>query len=81
MIAHDRLVCDAGRIAFFGGQWTMPCLADVEKAGRVHVIYAASGDKIELCDEHFDQVNRAGLVSEPFAGRDQVRQRIGREPD
>lgn len=78
--------CDAGRVAFLGGKWVLPCPADVDRAGRIHVIYAgnvASSDvaKIELCDAHFDEVNRLGLVTEPYVGRDGVRERIGQEPD
>lgn len=73
--------CDAGRIAFFGGRWKTPCPVDIEAAGRIHVIYAQNGTKLELCDAHFEAVNRANLVTEPYAGRDVVRERIGREPD
>jgi hypothetical protein len=85
---HDestgRNYCDAGRTAFMGGRWKLPCPADVDRAGRIHVIYAVDPvlgpRKIELCDAHFDEVNRAGLVSEPYAGRETVRKRIGRDP-
>jgi hypothetical protein len=72
--------CDAGRTAFLGGRWTTPCPVDVDAAGRIHVVYAEIG-QIELCDAHFDEVNRAGLVSEPYAGREAVRARLGREPE
>jgi hypothetical protein len=85
MQLDGRLVCDAGRRVLPGEP---ECQADLEAAGRVHVIYATEGDvpggavhKIELCDRHFDLVNGAGHVTEPYAGRDTVRQRIGREPD
>jgi hypothetical protein len=76
-----RNYCDAGRTAFFAGRWALPCATDVDAAGRIHVIYSDSGGKIELCDVHFDEVNRAGLVTAPYIGREGVRSRIGREPD
>jgi hypothetical protein len=76
-----RNYCDAGRTAFFAGRWLLPCPTDVDAAGRIHVIYADGGQgPIELCDAHFDEVNRAGLVSEPYAGREYVAKMIGREP-
>jgi cyanophycinase-like exopeptidase len=80
--AKGRNYCDAGRTAFFGGRWKLPCATDVDATGRIHVIYAGHGAaavKIELCDKHFDEVNRAGLVTEPYAGRDAVRERTGIE--
>jgi hypothetical protein len=54
-------VCHSGRTAFFGGAWTEPC----PEPGR-HVVGSPSADPIRLCDEHFRQVNEAGLVTEPF---------------
>jgi hypothetical protein len=81
MFKDGRNYCDAGRTAFFGGRWVLPCPTDVDAAGRIHVIYAEGGQgPIELCDLHFDDVNRAGLVSDPYAGRDFVRAKIGHEP-
>jgi hypothetical protein len=82
VIENGKTVCDAGRTALVQMK---PCTSDLEAAGRVHVIYARDEDtgeqaKIELCDLHFDYVNSLGLVSEPYAGRDTVRKRIGREP-
>lgn len=80
MLKDGRNYCDAGRTAFYGGRWPLPCPTDVDASGRIHVIYAESGEKIELCDIHFDEVNRAGLVSDPYAGREFVRAKIGRDP-
>jgi hypothetical protein len=78
MESDGRNYCDAGRVAFFGGRWPLPCPTDVDAAGRIHVIYSESGESIELCDAHFDEVNRAGLVNNPYAGRDFVAAMIGR---
>jgi hypothetical protein len=57
----DMPLCHAGRTAFFGGSWTQPC----PEPGR-HAIGSPNTDPIRLCDEHFRQVNEAGLVTEPF---------------
>jgi hypothetical protein len=44
--------CAAGRTAFFGGRWTVPCPI----TGR-HRVASAQGEGIMLCDDHFRQVN------------------------
>jgi hypothetical protein len=54
-------VCHAGRSAFFGGRWQEPC----PNYARHH-IGSPTADPIVLGDEHFQQVNEAGLVTEPF---------------
>ena len=44
--------CAAGRTAFFGGRWTVPCPI----TGR-HRVGSGQGDGILLCDDHFRQVS------------------------
>jgi hypothetical protein len=44
--------CAAGRTAFFGGRWTVPCPI----TGR-HQVGSSQGGAIMLCDDHFRQVN------------------------
>ncbi len=56
--------CAAGRTAFFGGRWKRPCTNNDDLR---HVIAAPGlATPIELCEEHFQQVLGAGLVSEPY---------------
>lgn len=81
MQKDGRNYCDAGRTAFHGGRWPLPCPTDVDAAGRIHVIYDPAGDRIELCDAHFDEVNRLGLVTDPYAGRDYIAEQLGRRPE
>jgi hypothetical protein len=72
----------AGREADFGGRWTEPC----PEIGRN--LIGSEGPHlpvIELCDEHFAQVNEAGLITEPNlgegeAGRSEFARRFGWEP-
>jgi hypothetical protein len=54
-------VCHAGRSAFFGGRWQEPC----PNYAR-HYIASPESDPIVLCDGHFEQVNEAGQVKEPY---------------
>lgn len=56
-------VCEAGKRASFGGRWTEPC----NRYGR-HAIANEGIDPIVLCDEHFAQVERAGLVTDVNIG-------------
>ena len=62
--------CSAGRTSFFGGKWTEPCVA----VGR-HAIGSPDKGPIRLCDEHFRQVNEAGLVNEPYIGEKEFQKR------
>lgn len=56
--------CWAGRKAFFGGRWTVPC-----REFGIHLILSAPGaPEVELCEQHFQQVNAAGLVTMPYVG-------------
>lgn len=55
--------CAAGKTAFFGGRWTV---LDAHDAIGRHVIGSDIGVAIHLCDEHFQQVLEAGLVTEPY---------------
>jgi hypothetical protein len=56
----DIPVCQAGLTAFFGGAWTEPC----PRPGR-HAIGSPNAEPIRLCDEHYGEVEAAGLVQEP----------------
>jgi len=59
--------CMAGRTAFFSGHWDHipPC----EKPGRHHIVSEFPHLFADLCDEHFEQVLAAGLVSHPYIER------------
>ena len=63
-------VCHAGRTAAFGGRWIEPCLISPS-----HKIGRTGGDPIVLCDEHFQQVEAAGLVSDANIGKQDFAQR------
>jgi hypothetical protein len=63
-------VCHAGRTSFFGGTWTEPC-----SNPPLHKIGRTSGDPIVLCDEHFQQVEAAGLVSDENIGKEDFTRR------
>jgi hypothetical protein len=63
-------VCHAGRSALFGGRWHEPC----PNYAR-NYIGSPEADPIILCDEHFRQVNEAGLVNEPYLGRQEYERR------
>jgi hypothetical protein len=65
-----EVVCDAGRTSFFGGRWTEPC-----SNPPLHKIGRTNGDPIVLCDEHFHQVEAAGLVLDENIGQDDFVQR------
>lgn len=60
--------CHAGVRAFFGGRWRG--VAPHMTSDLTHVIRIRDSDQddIKLCDEHFQQVLTAGLVSEPYVG-------------
>lgn len=66
--------CDAGRTAFFDGTWTTPCPTEA-----IHHIGSPAAEPIRLCEEHFQQVLAAGLVTDPniapedFDKREKVR--------
>ncbi len=72
----------AGREAEFGGRWTEPC----PKLGRN--LIGSEGPElpiIELCDDHFAEVNAAGLIAEANlgegeAGRQEFARRHGWTP-
>jgi len=68
-------LCDAGRVAFFGGKWTTAC-----PVPSLHLI--ASSDEgpfpdVHLCHEHFAEVYRARLIEEPFVEPDEFDRRRG----
>jgi hypothetical protein len=63
-------VCHAGRSAFFGGRWQEPC----PNYARNH-IGSPEADPIILCDDHFRQVNEAGMVKEPNIGPQEYERR------
>ena len=52
--------CAAGKTAFFGGRWSEPCGG----LGR-NTVGSPGADPVPLCDEHFRQVQEAGLIAEP----------------
>ena len=65
-------VCHAGRSAFFGGRWQEPC----PNYGRHHIA-SPTAAPIVLCDGHFQQVNEANLVKEPYLGKEEFERREG----
>lgn len=73
---QKRQLCWAGRWAFFGGQWMgiPPC-----PLPPIHVIGGGNNEVIEieihLCDPHFQQVNAAGLVDQPFEDPEKYKRR------
>ena len=69
-MADDRHECHAGRTAFFGGAWTEPC----PNRAR-HAIGSPEAEPIWLCDEHFNDVNAANLVTEPNIDEDEYQRR------
>jgi len=66
----EPTLCDAGRTAFFGGRWGEPC-----PAPAIHVIGSPDAEPIRLCDEHFGQVNEAGLVDDVNIGDEDFQRR------
>ena len=62
--------CDAGRSARFGGHWNAPCSEEA-----VHYIAAPRSNPIKLCNVHFQEVSKAGLVEEPDIGETEFRRR------
>lgn len=71
----DKPECMAGRHAFFGGRWTEPCTLPLV-GGRIHVIGVdGMTGTISLCDHHFLEVQRAGLVAEPHITREEFEAR------
>lgn len=62
-IIPPQFLCYAGRQAFFGGRWPMPC----HEFGRheVRTVEDPGVTKVRLCDEHFEQVQAAGLIDFP----------------
>lgn len=69
----DENECWAGRRAFLGGRWKVPC-----PAIAIHVIATPEPDMpvIRLCDDHFNEANEAGLVTNPFMDPDEFKRRI-----
>ncbi len=69
-------LCWAGRKAFFGGRWNHlpPC----EQIGRNQIGTELGPACVFLCDEHFDQVNAAGLVTEPYLDPEQFKAKYRR---
>lgn len=65
-------LCEAGRTAFFSGQWDNipPCTALGRNCihGLGQRVRFLDRSVIYLCDGHFHEVNAAGLIIEPFAG-------------
>ena len=64
-------LCDAGRVAFFGGKWKAPC-----PVASLHMI--ASSDRgpfpdVHLCHVHFAEVYQ--LIEEPFVEPDEFERR------
>jgi len=69
-MAAEHQECASGRSAFFGGAWTEPCPNQAR-----HAIASPTAEPIWLCDEHFNEVNAAGLVKEPDIGEDEYQDR------
>jgi hypothetical protein len=57
--------CAAGRTAFFGGRWTVPCPI----TGR-HRVGSSQADAIMLCDDHFRQVSELKQGNDPVAAKE-----------
>lgn len=64
--ACDPWVCAAGRTAFFGGRWGLPCFEPTE---HQHAVISGLG-RVQLCDKHFAEVNEAGLITDPYVSED-----------
>lgn len=74
-------LCMAGREADWGGRWLAPC----PKLGNNIIGSEIAQVTIELCDEHFRQVNEAGAIAQPFIGEgdegvDEFERRYGWRP-
>ena len=71
--------CDAGRRAYWGGKWDRPC---ENRAGHVILTRERGWDgAVLLCDTHFQQVYRAGLVQDPNVSIADAIRRLGPRPD
>ena len=81
-IRRDRLTCDAGRRADFGGRWRTPCQYVFGRDDRINMLGFEGTDVIggplRFCDAHFQQLIDAGLITEPNIGADEFERRQGR---
>lgn len=62
MPSDDDWVCAAGRSAFFGGRWKLPCFLPTE---HQHVLIAPEV-RINLCDTHISEAIAAGHITDPY---------------
>lgn len=69
-------LCDAGRRAFLGGKWKG--IAPCPNIGR-HVIGSPGGVELHFCDAHFEEINAAGLVEEPYVGEQGFERRMAEQ--
>jgi hypothetical protein len=76
-VVSDDLACDAGRGAIWPGHWMIPCH---QGATNLMAITGTNGF-IQLCDTHFRQILRAGLVDEPNLSPGEFLNRIEGNPD
>lgn len=68
----------AGREATFGGMWTDPCSGE----GNNIIGTEQPGLVVRLCNEHFDQVNSVGLITDPNVGSvDDFEAKYGHRPE
>lgn len=65
--------CDAGRRAGLEGLWGVPC---TKVSKNRHLIGApALIEPLVLCEDHFQQILRMGLVTEPHIGQEDFKRR------
>lgn len=67
--------CWAGRKAKASGLWETPC-DEPDDTKRQNMICAEGlPEPIVLCDKHFIEAQRLGLVSEPYIGEAEAKRR------
>lgn len=75
-MTHASNLCEAGRRCGFGGRWFFPC-----NKVAVHAIHAIGMPAIRLCDVHFWEANKAGLVTEPDIGKAEFNRRVNEDKE
>lgn len=75
------LACDAGRTAFYGGRWMLPCL---KQPVRHHIAFSEEigGPRVpgtptlKLCDQHAEQLIFDGVIEEALIDNDEWDRRV-----
>lgn len=57
--------CWAGRKAFAGGRWQIPCERSMEPTHVITDPDTPGAPEIKLCTFHYEWVERIGLVDDP----------------